>query len=166
MKTLGFALSVSALFLAGCASRPAPRPSDTAPGAEAAAPAPKIATIEELAGTSWLLVELDGQPVQAAPEGWSPQSLEFGAAGLQATGHAGVNRFGGRYTQEGESLSFGPLAMTRRIGPAELMEGEQRYTQVLSRVNGWRQDGERLILITPGEKRAAVLERVPTPAVK
>lgn len=166
MKTLGFALSVSVLFLAGCVSRPAPRPSDTAPGPEASVPAPKIEVIEELAGTSWLLVELGDSPVEAAPAGWSPQSLEFGEVGLRATGHAGINHFGARYSQEGEELSFGPLAMTRRIGPEALMEAEKRYTEVLSRVKGWRQDGERLILITAGEKRAAVLERVPPTVVK
>lgn len=166
MKTLGFVLSVSALLLAGCASRPAPRPSDTVPGAETGAVAPRIEVLKELAGTSWLLVELGGQPVEAAPAGWSPQSLEFGEVGLRVTGHAGINHFGGRYSQEGEELVFGPLAMTRRIGPEALMEAEKRYTEVLTRVKGWRQDGEQLVLITPGEKRAAVLERVPPSAVK
>lgn len=116
--------------------------------------------IKELAGTSWVLEEIDGQAVVAPPAGWSPQSLEFEAKGLRATGNAGVNRFGGRYAQYDAELTFGPLALTRRIGPAELMEAERRYTQVLSRVVSWRQDGERLILITPGERRAAVFSPV------
>ena len=160
MKTLGFALTVFALVLAGCASRPAPRPADTAPGATSVAPAQKIPVLKKLAGTSWILAEIDGGAVAPAPMGWDPLSLEFGREGLRATGNGGVNRFGGRYTEYDGELVFGPLALTRRSGPEEIMQAEQRYTQVLSRVVAWRQDGERLVLLTPGEKRAAVFERV------
>lgn len=159
-KSLGLVFSLCALVVAGCASRPAPRPADTAPGAVIAPEAPKIKVIKDLAGTSWVLAEIDGSPAASVPAGWSPLSLEFERKGLRATGNAGVNRFGGRYAQYDAELTFGPLALTRRIGPAELMEQERRYTQVLSRVVAWRQDGERLILITAGDKRAAVLERV------
>lgn len=165
-KSLGLVFSLCALAIAGCASHPAPRPADTAPGAVVVPAAPKIKVIEDLAGTSWVLVELDGQAVPAAPAGWSPLSLEFERKGLRATGNAGVNRFGGRYEQYDAELTFGPLALTRRIGPSELMEAERRYTQVLSRVINWRQDGERLVLITAGDKRAAVLKRVKPQAVE
>lgn len=165
MKTFSFAFVFSALVMAGCATRPVPRPADTAPGAAVSAPAPKIEVLKELAGTSWVLTELDGQAAITPPQGWDPLGLEFGREGLRATGNAGVNRFGGRYTQDGAELVFGPLALTRRLGPAELMAAEQRYTQVLSRVSAWRQDGERLVLITPGDKRAAVFGRV-KPAAK
>lgn len=168
MKTLGSVLlvSVASVFLAACATRRAPLPADTAPGATPHVATPKIEVLEELAGSSWLLEELGGQVVAEPPEGWSPRSLEFGAEGLRATGHAGVNRFGGRFEQDGARLTFGPLAMTRRAGPEDLMEGEQRYTQVLSQVVAWRQDGNRLVLLTPGERRAAVFRRVAPPAVK
>ncbi len=122
--------------------------------------------IKELAGTSWVLAELDGEPVPTPPAGWSPQSLTFGKDGLRATGNAGVNRFGGRYQQYDAELSFGPLALTRRIGPQSIMDEERRYTQVLSRVAAWRQDGERLILLTTGEKRAAVFDPVKPEVVR
>lgn len=149
---------LSFLLLVGCATRPAPHPAETMPGATSAEGA-KVKAIKELAGTSWVLVEIDGQAATPPPAGWSQLSLEFGREGLRATGNAGVNRFGGRYEQYDAELTFGPLALTRRIGPAELMEEERRYTHVLSRVVGWYQDGERLVLVTPGEKRAAVFER-------
>lgn len=160
MKTLGFALSLSALVLAGCASRPAHRPADTAPGADAAPRPPKVEVVDELAGTKWVLVELEGAPVAPAPEGWPARSLEFGREGLRAAGHAGVNFFGGRYTQDKGALRFGPLALTRRLGPEELMQAEQGYTRVLSRVVEWQQEGSLLVLSTPGSRRAAVFERV------
>ena len=164
-KNLGLFLVFTALGLAACASRPQPRAVDTAPGATAEL-APKIKVIKELAGTSWVLAELDGEAVQPPPAGWSPQSLSFGKEGLGATGNAGVNRFGGRYQQYDAELSFGPLALTRRIGPETIMAAEQRYTQVLSRVVAWRQDGERLILLTSGEKRAAVFDPAKPELVK
>ena len=163
---LGLVFVFTALGLAACASRPSPRPADTVPGASRTEPAAKIKVLKELSGTSWVLVELDGKPVSQPPSGWSPQSLSFGEEGLRATGNAGVNRFGGRYEQYDGELSFGPLALTRRIGPEAILHAEQRYTQVLSRVVGWRQDGERLVLLTSGEKRAAVFERARPELVK
>lgn len=166
MKTLGLSLALITTVLVGCATQPAPRPADTAPGAPVVNRAPKIAEIKELAGTSWILSTIEGRPAITPPEGWEPLSLEFGSEGLRATGNAGVNRFGGRYTQYDNELTFGPLALTRRLGPAELMTAEQRYTHVLSRVTGWRQEGEALVLSTPDDPRAAVFERVKPGSVK
>jgi heat shock protein HslJ len=160
MKPFVLAFSVSALLLAGCASRPAQGPADTAPGAVRPEP---VKLIKQLAGTTWLLVELEGAPVSPPPEGWLPRSLEFEAGGLRVSGVAGANGFGASYEQNGKELEIGRIALTRRLGPAELMEAERRYTHVLSRVTGWRQDGERLVLTTGGDERAAVFERVKKP---
>lgn len=166
MKTLGLSLTLITSLLVGCATQQtAPRPADTAPGASVVDRAPKISKIKELSGTSWILSTIDDQPALTPPEGWSPLGLEFGREGLRATGNAGVNRFGSRYTQYDNELTFGPLALTRRLGPAELMAAEQRYTHVLSRVIAWRQEGEKLVLVTPNDANAAVFERVkPAPA--
>ncbi len=162
MKSSGWFVLSSFLVLAGCATRPAPRPADTAPGSQAAAPREvRIEQIRDLKGSSWVLVELRGSPAETPPAGWEQQSLEFDRKGLRATGNAGVNRFAGRYTQDEAGLVFGPLALTRRLGPAEWMAAEQRYTQALSRVVGWRQEDEQLILMTPRDTRAAVFERAP-----
>lgn len=164
MKIAGLVLLALNLALVGCASRARPTPSATVPGAPAvSSPAPKIPVIKELAGTRWIVMELGGGPVAPATGGWAAQSLEFDRDGCRFTGHGGVNRFGGRYTQEGGKLDFGPLALTRRAGPAGRMEAEQRYTQVLSRVRGWRQDGFNVVLTGPGDGRVAVLARVAGP---
>ncbi len=164
MKSSGFVLLVSALLLGGCATHQAPRPSDTEQGARPVARETRetrIPVIRDLEGTSWVLVELRGAPAPRPPEGWSVQTLAFGREGVRANGNAGVNQFVSRYTQDGQGLVFGPLALTRRLGPPEWMEAEQRYTRTLSRVVGWRQEGEHLILMTPRDTRAAVFERVP-----
>lgn len=164
MKIAGLALLAFNLALVGCASRGRPAPSATLPGAEvASAPAPKVPVLKELAGTRWIVTELGGAPAIPATGGWAAQSLEFDSDGCRFTGHGGVNRFGGRYAQDGRTLGFGPLAMTRRVGPAARMEAEQRYTQALSRVTGWRQDGFDVVLTGPGGGRLAVLARVAAP---
>ncbi len=163
MKIAGLVLLALNLVLVGCASH-TPRTSSALLSDAAAAPAPKIPAIKTLAGARWIVTELGGAPAAPATDGWAAQSLEFDPDGLRFTGHGGVNRFGGRYTEDGRKLVFGPLAMTRRAGPAARMEAEQRYTQVLSRVTGWRQDGFDLVLIGPGEGRLAVLARVAAPA--
>lgn len=161
MKIAGLLLLALNLALVGCASSARPTPAATLPGTAAASvPAPKIPVIKDLAGTRWIVIELEGGPAAPAAGGWAAQSLEFDRDGCRFTGHGGVNRFGGRYTQEGRQLGFGPLAMTRRVGPAARMEAEQRYTQVLSRVLNWRQDGFNVVLTGPGGGRLAVLARV------
>lgn len=161
MKALGMSFLALNCLLVGCASSNQPKPAATAPTPVAAHE--KIPVIKELAGTQWVVVELAGEPVSPAVKGWPAQSIEFDADGQRATGHGGVNRFGGRYTQDGSKLSFGPLAMTRRAGPEAQMALETRYTQVLSRVIGWRQDGRNVILVGVGEQRAALLEPVAKP---
>ncbi len=172
LRPFGLTLVLCAVA-SGCASRPvAPAPGATAPGASAAAAtsATAAAVLKDLAGTAWTLRDLDGEFIDAAAAAgeptWPALSLGFNADGLGAAGHGGLNRFAGRYTQDGSSLTFGPLAMTRRAGPARLMELERRYTQMLSRVVEWRQEGSRLILVTPGSKRAAVYDRAPASEVQ
>ncbi len=154
MKTLHVFLCALVLSSGACASRPI-----HSAGAQVSAPvSAKTPVLKSLAGTSWTVVELAGAVVNST-EGWPAPSVEFDVNGQGATGHGGVNRFGGRYSESGAALSFGPLAMTRRIGPAAQMQLETTYTQVLSRVVGWRQQGAQVILNGPSGERAAVLER-------
>lgn len=165
MKHLGFAVLFSAFLLCGCATSNRTVSGDAASEAPAAAPVAQVEALEELAGTSWIVTELAGMPAPAGEtdetdaQAWPPQSLEFSANGQQASGHAGVNRFFGRYTQDKAALRFGPLALTRRAGPPRQTELERTYTSVLSGVVAWRQEGENLVLATAGNARAAVLLR-------
>ncbi len=166
MKTVGLVLLALNLALVGCASRAKPSPEDTAPEplfkltnkkepAVVAAP-----MLKSLAGTRWIVLEINGTTVPNPLPGWAPQSLEFDAAGTGVTGHGGVNRFAGRYSSTDNTLSFGPLAMTRRAGPQAQMDAEQTYTEALSRVVAWRQAGSNLVLTDSGSKRLLLLGRV------
>lgn len=161
MKTFGFSLLALNLALVGCATDKRPQPADTAPdNTQTPALAPEVKPITELAGTRWIVVEIQGETVAPAVEGWEAQSLQFEQDGQRAAGNGGVNRFGGRYKQAGETLSFGPLAMTRRAGPEAQMALETRYTQALSRVTRWRQDGVHVVLGDDAGARLVLLEPV------
>lgn len=160
MKNLGFPLLALNLALVGCATNPKPAPADTAPGVSPVAASPVIPTLEKLAGRQWMVIEIMGEAVAPAVEGWEAQSLEFNEDGQRVAGNGGVNRFGGRYDQKGNDLSFGPLAMTLRAGPEAQMNLEARYTKALSRVTHWRQDGRHVVLSDDAGSRLVLLEPV------
>lgn len=162
MKTCGLVFLALNLAALGCASRPKPSPAATEPVvAESTVPydvsSQPPPVLKSLAGTRWTVVEIDGAPAASDTDGWAPQSLEFDAPGSSVTGHGGVNRFAGRYSADRKAITFGPLAMTRRAGPPERMEAEQRYTAALSRVVAWRQDGINLVLNGSGGERLLLL---------
>lgn len=162
--SLGLVLLASGLALSGCVSRVKPTPEDTAPDKPllrlTVKPEPrevKAEKLETLAGTRWVVIEMDGQPAPAPVPGWEPLSLEFDAAGTSVSGNAGVNRFAGRYTSRDQSLAFGPLAMTRRLGPPEQMEKEREFTASISQVVSWRQAGSNVALLDAGSRRVLLL---------
>jgi heat shock protein HslJ len=112
--------------------------------------------ITDLTGTRWTLSVLDGQAILPSSTGWASPGLDFAADGQSVSGFSGVNRFGGRYAQDGAALTFGPLAMTRRAGPPELMQTESRFTRILSGVTGWRQRGASIELIAANQVGAVL----------
>ena len=97
----------------------------------------------ELPGTSWTLVELDGEE----PVGEMPPSITFTDEG-GVTGSTGCNTFNGEVTIEGSELSFGPLATTRMacVDPAA-SDQEQAFLLAMENVTGYTIDSEgRLVL--------------------
>jgi heat shock protein HslJ len=96
-----------------------------------------------LAGTSWRLAELNGQPVT----GTEPLTLVFDATEPRASGNGGCNQFNGPYTQNGASLRFGPLVSTRRAcaDPAGNAQ-ETAYFQALESTTRSSQEGGALVL--------------------
>ena len=99
---------------------------------------------EPLAGTSWRLVELNGQRV--APGG-EALTLQFAADGSSVSGYGGCNQFSGPYTQNGASLQLGPLASTRRAceDPA-LNTQETAYFQALESTTRYSIERGHLVL--------------------
>ena len=82
-----------------------------------------LAAILSLAGSEW------------GPAGGGEQSLQFGDGRI--AGHSGCNRYTGRYEQDGNRLSFGPIASTRMACPAERMKMERAWFQMLGKVRSF-----------------------------
>lgn len=95
----------------------------------------------DLAHTRWQLTALGDETLDATREQQPYLTLDGDG---NVHGNAGCNGLNGSYEQKGESLSFGPLATTRKACPD--MEGEQAFLQALKAVSGFRIDGELLTL--------------------
>ena len=112
--------------------------------AEAEAP-PAPSGRASLAGTRWRLEDLSGAGVIDDAEA----TLEFGGDG-RVSGSATCNRFTGTATISGDSISFGPLAATRRLCAEALMLQETNYLAALSQVKQYEVQGSTLFLHVGG----------------
>ena len=108
--------------------------------------APGAAAVPEnpLLGTSWRLEDLGGaadmvESVEA--------TLEFPEPG-RAGGAGSCNRFFGTVAIDGDAMTFGELASTKRACPDELMQQERRYLEALRDVQRFALDGATLRLFT------------------
>jgi heat shock protein HslJ len=122
-------LGAAALLVGGCASSSAPKPASALP----------------LAGTSWRLVELEGQPVPAT-EGLRTPTLQLDSASRRAAGTSGINRYTAGYEVSGSAMKFATGASTRMAGPAAAMAVEDAYLKALASVSSWSVTGNQLEL--------------------
>lgn len=100
-----------------------------------------------LAAGPWSLVELGGHPVMVTDQSCQP-TLLFDAAGGRVSGRAGVNRFTGGLTPDGDLHALGPAATTRMAGPPNLMQLVEGFLAVLPQVKHWRLEGSWLVLLS------------------
>jgi heat shock protein HslJ len=120
------------------------------------------ASTAKLEGATWALVGLAGAPAALTEQHPVPE-LRLDAEGKRATGSGGCNRFSGGYERDGERLSFGPLAATKRYcgGGMELEDG---FFAALGKVARWRiADNGRLQLLDADGTTVAELEARPEP---
>jgi heat shock protein HslJ len=106
---------------------------------------PEPTAAADLAGTSWTLVSIGGNPVVED----SGPHVTFDAAG-NASGSTGCNSFNGSYTVDGAALTFGPLATTRMACEANLMAQEAAVLEALVGVSGWEVDADGRLHLTGG----------------
>jgi len=117
---------------------------------------------QALAGTSWRLLSINGQPVEGA-------NAELQFDGQMVSGSAGCNRISADYVQDDKAISFGPARTTRMMCEAPIMGQERALLDLLEAAeaqpvgNEFRRIGAvrytpegNLILSTP-EGRAALL---------
>ncbi len=80
-----------------------------------------------------------------ATTGGTDITLSFAPDVMRANGQV-VNLYNGEYTVDGDKITFGPIASTMMMGPAEEMQTERDYFQFLSTVNCYDLDDGRLTL--------------------
>ena len=110
-----------------------------------------------LAGTYWNVKqvgELSFKPLK----GGRDAHLRLDAKQKRATGYCGVNSFSGSFESGPASLSFGPLAATRRAGPPQAMAFESAYFKALGATRSYRISGAMLELLDAEGKPQARLE--------
>jgi heat shock protein HslJ len=98
-------LALGALVLAGCA--------------KVAGDVRKARPLASLEGSEW------GPENMPAKE----QFVAFKSGG-EISGHGGCNQFFGQYSQEGQTLTIGALASTKKFC-ADVMQAENRFLQTL-----------------------------------
>ena len=91
----------------------------------------------------WRVLEADGRAPAFELFGPRP-SLRIDAAAGRVSGYTGVNQFNGPVVVEGESVRFGPAAMTHRAGPQPAMEFENAMLDAMQRAETWRIVGSTL----------------------
>jgi heat shock protein HslJ len=103
---------------------------------------------QSLAATTWSVTAYNNgkQAVVSVLNGTS-LTMAFSGDG-KVSGSAGCNRYMASYTSEGQKLTFGPAAATRKTcaTPEGVMEQEQRFLQALATVTTARYEGDRLEL--------------------
>lgn len=101
------------------------------------APAPGDA----LAGSEWRPTEIQAEAIDEATAIY----IRFAGEG-KVSGLSGCNRFFGSYKSEAASLTFSPLATTRKACPEPLMKLETRFLSTLEATRTFERDKTRLVL--------------------
>ena len=78
--------------------------------------------------------------------GFTKARVTFDEAG-RISGNASCNAFKASYAIDGDKLSFGPLALTRRGCQPKIMEREQLFVFAAGRTVAYRREGEVLRLL-------------------
>lgn len=135
-------LAAGLLALSACSSLPLQTPE-------------QIAMARQILSGSWTLTQasaMDDLPdnilLTLYPEG-SPASATK-VEDVRVSGFSGVNHFSGRATLDWsqQSLRFGPLATTRKMGPEPRMQFENALLKQLDGVHSFRLQSDKLSLQT------------------
>ena len=113
----------------------------------------------ELDGTNWTITGFNnGRQAVVSPLGDTTLTLSFRDG--RVSGFAGCNGFNGAYTRDGDRLSIGPLATTRKACAGKgVMEQEQQLVAALESVTTWAIDHGMLDLHRGDGERALTAKR-------
>jgi heat shock protein HslJ len=119
------------------------------------------AQAQDLSGTAWDVTGYNNgnQAVTSVLSG-SALTAAFGADGTVA-GHSGCNQYSGPYSVNGDQITIGPLASTRKAcsDPAGVMEQEAQFLAAMQSANTYKIEGNVLELRTQDGALAVDLTR-------
>ena len=137
-------LIVTAGLMAACVPIPAASPQPTGE------PQSSSAAADALAGTSWILATLDGQPALAD----TTVTLNFENG--RVAGSDGCNNYTAPYTADGTNLKIQqPIASTMMACPEPIMKQATAYMKALEQTTTYKVDGEQLTLYDASGKALA-----------
>jgi heat shock protein HslJ len=112
-----------------------------------------------LPGTSWIVTGYNNgkQAVVSVMTG-TELTANFGADG-QLTGSAGCNNYTAGYQTDGNKISIGPAATTRKACEQAVMDQETQYLAALATAATYRIDGNKLELRTADDALAATFQK-------
>ncbi len=112
-----------------------------------------VLSVNMLASTDWMLVEMDGEPIDAAAK---PPTLlvQYG----KVVGFGGCNRYTGalKETAPGQ-ITVGPLAATRMACPPAAMALEDKFTAQMNKVTRYSFRAGQLALSWDAKKDHGLL---------
>ncbi|MEE1740224.1 META domain-containing protein [Streptomyces sp. BE147] len=167
MRTQRMAVSVLALFaLVACGTQAAPGSGSGSDGSGSGDGSGTVRTDPPVTGTKWTVTTLvSGRNTTALPadlpDGRAPH-LTFGEDGT-VEGSLGCNTFHGKATVKGTTITFGPLASTRKMCAAEAMEVERSVLAVLAGETTYTIKDQVLSLTAPGGKGLGASAVAPEP---
>jgi heat shock protein HslJ len=137
---VGAALGLALLF-AACRT--------PSPAAQATGPSTSSST---LAGTAWLVEDIDGRGV--VERGRATMTFETAE---RVVGSTGCNRYFAPATLAGSTLRFGSGGSTRMACPPAVMDQERRFLEALASIRAYQLDGATLQLL---DERGRVVVRL------
>ncbi|HKE57221.1 MAG TPA: META domain-containing protein [Pyrinomonadaceae bacterium] len=113
---------------------------------------------QAITGRTWNVTGFNnGRQGVVNPLVGSPISLSF--ADGRVSGRTGCNTFSGSYTLQGNTIKFGPIAATRMMCAAGVMNQEREFLKALESAVSWTVQGDRLDMHLANGERA--LEATP-----
>ncbi len=130
-------------------------------------PPPDAPTPKRQPGTSaspiknkrWKLLSLNGETISVTDQFKGEPYITLGLHSDKITGNGGCNRFGGKYSLNGNKISFSGFAATKMMCE-DAMKVETSFLKGLEAIDGFQMDGEDHMWLTSHGKRTMRFEAV------
>ncbi len=109
----------------------------------------------DLASSSWIVIGYNnGKQAVVSTMAGTDLTANFGTDGM-LTGNSGCNTYSASYKTDGNKITIGPAATTKKACEQAVIDQEQQYLAALSTAATYRIDGNRLELRTADGALAA-----------